>query len=328
MSSKHDNYTIVIFRGHRASPWRWSVSRRLVHAALVIALCLGIGELILLAQYAAKTGELWELRELREEIASVREQTTAFSTAVDDLKRRLLAMREVNQRLRVMLGIDEQKPEDLFNGQGGQERPMTGTEEGASGEVPSGDNGGSSPGVSRATPERGMGEDLAVLEPLQQEVTSLQSEAVVQERVLAELTKAAKEMVARLAATPSIRPVQGWVTSGFGPRISPFTQQLAMHDGLDIGAPPETPVRAPAGGRVANVGFDSRMGKLIALDHGYGIETQYGHLAKALVREGQKVRRGDIIGLVGSTGFSTGPHLHYMIKVHDRAVNPERYILD
>src|SRR5574341_2489599 len=319
MGSKHDNYTVVIFRGHRASPWRWSVSRRLVHVALGIALCLGIGELILLSQYVAKTGELWELRGLREEIASVREQTTAFSTAVEDLKRRLLAMKEVNQRMRVMLGIDEQTPEDLFNGQGGQERPLTGDEAGASAEVPSGNDERPSPQVPRATSERGTGEDPAVPGRLQQELTSLQSEAVVQERVLAELTKAAKEMVTKLAATPSIRPVRGWVTSGFGPRISPFTQQLAMHDGLDIGAPAETPIRAPAGGRVANVGIDSRMGKMIALDHGYGIETQYGHLAKALVREGQKVRRGDIIGLVGSSGFSTGPHLHYMIKVHDRA---------
>jgi len=118
------------------------------------------------------------------------------------------------------------------------------------------------------------------------------------------------------------------VTSGFGPRISPFTQQLAMHDGLDIGAPSETPVRAPAGGKVAAVGYDTKMGRMIALDHGYGIETRYGHLAKALVREGQKVKRGDIIGLVGSSGLSTGPHLHYMVKVNDRAVNPERYLLD
>jgi murein DD-endopeptidase MepM/ murein hydrolase activator NlpD len=328
MKSRPDAYTIVIFRGHRQSPWRLSVSRRVVHLIVGIALCLGMGELVLLSQYVTKMGEVWELRGLREEIASVREQTTAFSTAVEDLKRRLLAMKEVNQRLRVMLGIDEQTTEDLFNGRGGEERPLTGGGEGQSFEVPAGGSAGGPAGEPGTTAGPGSGEEQVVPERLQEELSLLRSEAVAEEQVLAQLMKAAKEMVARLAATPSIRPVQGWVTSGFGPRLSPFTQQLAMHDGVDIGAAPETPVRAPAGGRVALVGYDSKMGKMIALDHGYGIETQYGHLAKALVREGQKVRRGDVIGLVGSSGHSTGPHLHYMVKVHDRAVNPERYILD
>ena len=328
MKSKHDAYTIVIFRGHTSSPWRWSISRRLVRVALSVALCLVVGELVLLSQYVVKTGEVWELRSLREEIVSVREQTTAFSTAVEDMKRRLLAMKEVNQRLRVMLGIDEQRPEDFFNGQGGEETPLTGGGEGSATDSRPSAEAGPSGGMPQAASEAVQSDDKAFSGKLQQDLTYLQSEAIVQELVLAQLTKAAKEMVAKLAATPSIRPVRGWVTSGFGPRISPFTQQLAMHDGLDIGAPPATPVRAPAGGRVAVVGNDTKLGRLVALDHGYGIETEYGHLAKALVREGQKVRRGDIIGLVGSTGLSTGPHLHYMVKVNERAVNPERYILD
>ena len=298
MKSKHDAYTIVIFRGHTASPWRWSISRRLVRVALGVALCLVVGELLLLSQYVVKTGEVGELRSLRDEIVSAREQTTAFSTAVEDLKRRLLAMKDVNQRLRVMLGIDEQRPEDFFNGRGGEERPMTGDGQGSAIDGRPSAEIGPSGGMPQATSEPQQSDDKAFSQRLKQDLSYLQSEAVVQERVLAQLTKAAKEMVAKLAATPSIRPVQGWVTSGFGPRISPFTQQLAMHDGLDIGAPPATPVRAPAGGRVAVVSHDTKMGKLIALDHGHGIETEYGHLAKALVREGQRVRRGDIIGLV------------------------------
>lgn len=332
MNSKKDAYTIVVFRGHTASPWRWSISRNLVRGVLLVAACLGIAELILLSQYVVKTGEVWELRALRDEVLVAREQTSTFSTAVEDLKRRLMAMKEVNQRLRVMLGIDDQKPEDLFNGRGGEETPLTGGEAEAA------------PGLIKATPIK-EGKDAASLAPesqaaggpaeeqvstarLQQELARLQSEAVVQEQILQQLTKAAKEMVARLAATPSIRPVRGWVTSGFGPRLSPFTGQLAMHDGLDIGAPPETPVRAPAAAKVESVGYDARLGNSISLDHGYGIESTYGHLAKILVKNGQKVKRGDIIGLVGSSGLSTGPHLHYAIKVNDRTVNPERYILD
>lgn len=121
---------------------------------------------------------------------------------------------------------------------------------------------------------------------------------------------------------------QGWVTSGFGPRVSPFTEKPAWHDGLDIGAAANAPVQAPAQGRVTTVAFDSKLGNLVKLDHGFGIETLYGHLAKALVKEGQRVKRGDVVGLVGSTGLATGPHLHYMVKVNGQTFDPTRYILD
>ena len=93
---------------------------------------------------------------------------------------------------------------------------------------------------------------------------------------------------------PSIWPVRV-VTSGFGPRVSPFTEKPAWYDGLDIGAQANSPVQAPALGRVVTVAFDSKMGNMVKLDHGYGIETVYGHLAKSLVKEGQRVKRGDVV---------------------------------
>jgi murein DD-endopeptidase MepM/ murein hydrolase activator NlpD len=327
MASKHDSYTIVIFRGHTATPWRLNISRRLVRATLAVVAALVIGELVLLSQYVVKSGEVWELRALREEVLSTREQTSAFSTAVEDLKRRLWAMKEVNQRLRVMLGIDEQKPEDVFNGQGGDETPLLGSDAGLDANFLKPDPDA----MIRTSGDAQDNEqvlDKSETARLQQRLAQLQSEAVVQERILAELTKAAKDMVDRLATTPSVRPVPGWVTSGFGPRISPFTGQLAMHDGLDIGAPANTPIKAPAGGKIDSTGFDPKMGNMVSVSHGHGIETQYGHLSKILVKRGQTVKRGDVLGLVGNTGFSTGPHLHYMVKVNDRAVNPERYIFD
>jgi murein DD-endopeptidase MepM/ murein hydrolase activator NlpD len=79
---------------------------------------------------------------------------------------------------------------------------------------------------------------------------------------------------------------------------------------------------------VTNVGFDSKLGNVVKLDHGFGIETLYGHLAKALVKEGQRVKRGDVVGLVGSSGLATGPHLHYMVKVNGQTFDPTKYILD
>jgi murein DD-endopeptidase MepM/ murein hydrolase activator NlpD len=170
--------------------------------------------------------------------------------------------------------------------------------------------------------------DKSLADKVKKDIAWLARNSTVEERILEELIEAAKDKSARWAATPSIWPVRGWVTSGFGARISPFTGQLAMHDGLDIGAAPNTPIQASASGYVTSAGFDAKMGNVVLIDHGYGIQTEYGHLAKILVRQGQKIKRGDVVALVGSTGLSTGPHLHYMVKVQGQAVNPHNYILD
>ena len=178
--------------------------------------------------------------------------------------------------------------------------------------------------VSRAK-EAGQ-QDLAAV--VKENIVWLAKEADAQEHSLQELSVAAEQKSSRWAATPSIWPVKGWVTSGFGPRVSPFTEKPAWHDGLDIGAAANAPVQAPAQGRVTSVGFDPKLGNVVKLDHGFGIETLYGHLAKSLVKEGQRVKRGDVVGLVGSSGLATGPHLHYMVKVNGQTFDPTKYILD
>jgi len=131
-----------------------------------------------------------------------------------------------------------------------------------------------------------------------------------------------------LETTPSISPTLGWVSSSFGSRTSPFTGDLSQHRGLDIAADIGTPIRAPASGIVTAASIDSGYGKFVTLDHGHGIVTRYGHCSQLYVKAGQRVRRGDVIGAVGNTGRSTGPHLHYEVRLHGVAVNPERYILE
>lgn len=326
MREPKDSYTIVIFRGATSKPLRFSFSRTFVRRAAIVGAGLLLIELLFISQYVIRTGDMWELDALRVEIVNAREQTTAFSNAVRDLKQRLLAMQEINKKLRVMLGIQPDKQEDMLNGRGGGERPVlegeTGGALGTSQEGAVGVDGRR----SEAEPTDDREKDLAFL--VKHELERLQTETLSQERTLDELTVAANERRTRWASTPSVWPVRGWVTSQFGPRISPFTGEEALHDGIDIGAAPNTPVQAPAAGTVAAVGFDAKMGNVINIDHGYGIQTQYGHLAKVLVKKGQRVKRGEVIGLIGSTGFSTGPHLHYLVKVNQRAVNPQFYILN
>lgn len=126
--------------------------------------------------------------------------------------------------------------------------------------------------------------------------------------------------------TPSVYPVEGYISRGFGIEPDPFTGEMGLHQGLDIVADLGTPVIAAADGRVSFVGWQKGLGKLVTVDHGNGYKSSYGHLSVILVQDHQEVRRGEVIGRVGNTGYSTGPHLHYEIYLKGRLVNPQPYL--
>ena len=136
----------------------------------------------------------------------------------------------------------------------------------------------------------------------------------------------AERRLGKLTLTPSAWPVSGPIWSSYGQRRDPFTGQTEMHRGLDIGGLYGSVVRAPANGRVVYARRKSNYGNLIVLDHGNGITTRYGHLARFAVSVGDQVRKGNLIGYIGNTGRSTGPHLHYEVRLNDRTVNPRNYL--
>ena len=131
-----------------------------------------------------------------------------------------------------------------------------------------------------------------------------------------------------IASTPTVWPVHGVVNSGFGVRADPFTGRPAYHEGVDISTARSEPVLATADGTVQRSGWAGEYGRAIEIAHGDRYQTLYGHLEETLVAEGQHVHRGDRVGLVGSTGRSTAPHLHYEVHVDGRPVNPLEYILE
>ena len=131
-----------------------------------------------------------------------------------------------------------------------------------------------------------------------------------------------------LAATPSIKPVDGWITSKFGYRTSPFTGQKEFHSALDIANRHGKKVLATANGKISYAARKMLLGNLVVIDHGHGTMTRYGHLEKILVKRGQRVKRGEPIGLLGNTGRSTGPHVHYEVRINGTPVNPVKYILN
>ena len=127
--------------------------------------------------------------------------------------------------------------------------------------------------------------------------------------------------------TPSIRPSAGYLSCGFGMRVDPFTGRRQLHRGVDLAADIGTPVHVTADGVVSKVRRDVGLGKLIEVNHGYGYKTVYAHLSRISVKRGQHLERGQVIGAVGNTGYSTGPHLHYEVHYQGRARNPLKYFL-
>jgi len=144
--------------------------------------------------------------------------------------------------------------------------------------------------------------------------------------VNASLTLTPEPALADSEFTPSLWPVVGHLTAGFGERLDPFSGEGAFHTGVDISSQYGTAVRATADGMVIGAEEHVGYGRLVVLDHGFGVTTFYGHLSAFNVTPGQRVNRGDVIGYVGVSGRSTGPHVHYEVRINGAPVNPMRYL--
>jgi murein DD-endopeptidase MepM/ murein hydrolase activator NlpD len=322
-----ESYTVMILPNPTSKTYRFSVSKKNVKLFLSIACAAVIFLLVFVVQYFYMVGNIWELTSLRQETATQKSKIEFFAQSVDGLKRQMERLKEFDVKLRMITDLNVPANASKYLGVGGE----TDTE----GQVPAlsagpeGGEGGTevpieAPDVLGTPPSH----QEALVRSLEEDLSTLQINVVRQEQSYQELTQAIEHRRNRWASTPSIWPVKGWMTSGFGRRISPFTGEPAMHRGVDISVPENTPMVASANGVVIRAGWDGGLGNAIKIDHGFGYATMYGHLAKVQVRVGQRVKRGQVIGLVGSTGLSTGPHLHYEVVVNLTPSNPLRYILN
>jgi murein DD-endopeptidase MepM/ murein hydrolase activator NlpD len=302
----HDSYTIVILPQPTAKGYQFRVAKRT--AKRVAGALLGVALLLLVfgLHYVILLGNQQEFQALKSRSMAQGEELARYGELATDLQNQLDRLKEFDVKLRVMTNLNP-PPADEEAGIGGTESSVSTRPDG------------------RGGTEEPLAAPLSATEAL---MIDLQAEAARQEASFGDLTEALQGRMAQWASTPSIRPVRGWLASGFGKRLSPFTGTIVMHKGIDLATYHGTPIVSPADGRVESVGHDSGLGQLVVLDHGYGVRTLYGHLSKSYVRYGQRVKRGDVIAAVGSTGLSTGPHLHYEIRMNGQAVNPLRYILD
>jgi murein DD-endopeptidase MepM/ murein hydrolase activator NlpD len=160
------------------------------------------------------------------------------------------------------------------------------------------------------------------------DVDALSRRANILVRSLTEAYDSLSRHQARFAATPSIMPTKGWLSSAFtAMREHPLLHLARPHEGIDVSAPMGAEIEAPAAGIVTDVKWEEGYGNMLTIDHGYGLVTRYAHCSKILVARGTRVKRGQKVALVGSTGLSTGPHLHYEVWVNGKPVDPVKYVL-
>ncbi len=223
-----------------------------------------------------------------------------------DLNKKLEKFEEYKRKLNIIAGL---------------ESPMSMTEIGQ-GDIPAQGNLTPPQTKNSITPQK----TIKLNKP--DKITLIKNKANKIEKNLDFLYNYFKEQQKILASTPSIWPTRGIITSTFNWRTDPFTGLREFHYGIDIATQLGNPVIATADGIVVESAFKKDFGNYVAILHNYGYKTIYAHLKKRLVKVGQKIKRGDKIGLVGSTGKSTAPHLHYEVRVHNKPVNPLDYILE
>jgi murein DD-endopeptidase MepM/ murein hydrolase activator NlpD len=243
-----------------------------------------------------------ELNRLKAELEDRNSQIETFYTKIDALQLKLIKLNQLEQEIRSYTGLHTNSSDTGDYGIGGIS---------------------DIPGDKVCTPDFYN----KFLQNMDENVALLDQEACNQSEEFQILWETLKEIKAIQQVTPSMRPLDGgWISSPFGFRESPFTSEHEFHSGVDIAAHKGTPVKATANGTVSFVGYKGSYGKAVSINHGFGIVTRYGHLSSFHVKKGQKVLRGDVIGEVGSTGRSTGPHLHYEVRLNDIPVNPEKYM--
>jgi hypothetical protein len=341
-----DHYSLILVTDERSPVRRFQIPKIYVMRAAYAAGAVALVCLLLTWDYWRLRADNSELDGLRIETAEQQEQIDAFELTLANARSELERVRDLERKVRIIANL----PGAAAVG-GGEVTEL----------VPAGSGGPAGMPILPAgvpidpevgTPSMGQGGGDPFDQPLSQlvpvdaatralttararHVHSLGAVAIeiggianVRGGSLDKLLVQLDEKRERLENMPSVWPARGWLTSRFGARTSPFTGRTQHHGGLDIAAAHGTDITAPAHGRVSYVGRKGPLGNALVLDHGFGVRTLFGHTSKILVKAGDQVERGQLIAEIGSSGRSTGPHLHYVVEVNGKSRDPLDYIFD
>ena len=287
---KRGDFTVILARFAETPARKYTFSKRFVTSlGLLLVIFISAFTLSSLHYYQMwkKTGEY---NRLKVEVDQLRKENQTFRVSANQLTDRLSALEVVSKKLTIVSGLDH-------GGMGGVGGPTTGAQ-------------------LLDLSSRELATHLGRLNRKSQSI----------ETDFRGLQDFCNGRTIFLAATPAISPVHGYLSTAYGYRSDPFTGLRDYHPGIDISAPTGTKIVASADGLVAFADRQMGYGKLVILQHKFGLSSRYGHMSMIAVKPGQRVRKGDVLGYVGSTGRATGPHLHYEVRLNDQAMNPRIFM--
>jgi murein DD-endopeptidase MepM/ murein hydrolase activator NlpD len=287
-------YNIIIVPHASAKFRKIKIPQKYILTSCAILILLLAITIYLVCNYYHMKSRIIYMDQVIAENNQLKSENVRFKESTELLSQKISEMNDYAKKLNIIAGIEPEKDQSLFGGIGDL----------------------SSESAKKT-------EDV-----LNNDIPHLKSKAFVLENNLHYLLTHFEKQSLLLASTPSIWPVRGYLSSYFGRRKDPFTGQREFHPGIDISSPTGTPVVAPADGIVAVAAKRGGFGNFIIIKHKYGYITRFGHLLKFNVRKGQRVKRGQIIGYLGNTGRSRGPHLHYEVLRNGKAENPLHYIIE
>jgi murein DD-endopeptidase MepM/ murein hydrolase activator NlpD len=293
------SFSLIVVPYNRGRPKTISLSEKKVKILAGIAALLFIALVVFLIDYSTMNVTRQKYRKLFEESISLKGTIVKYKVSINRLEHAVQDFENYSKKINVMAGLRSPRVLKAIGVGGG---------------------------------DRSLGQEMSSSNYLQDiglihaERISKKAEEI--DKNLNALVSFFEQRTNKLASTPTIWPVTGWLTSAFGKRTDPFTRKIAFHNGIDIAASTGNPILATADGFVSHVKREKLGGNVVIISHGGGYTTVYCHLSKFKVNVGQQVKREDIIGLIGNTGKSLGPHLHYEVRVNGTPVNPYYHILE
>jgi murein DD-endopeptidase MepM/ murein hydrolase activator NlpD len=295
-------FTLMIIPRRKSAVTKLSLSSTLIRGLLIVFIMAILLTLYMVYDYASIKRDKAELARLRIETVEQSQQLQELALKIDEFADRIEEFNQFDKKLRIVANYQIARDKRMLLGIGGS-------------------------GNAQIKVKDLLDQDqVKLVSGMRKSISQLNEDANVMEKSFSELLKFLREQKSLLAATPSIWPVKGWVTSGFGSRKSPFSSGGEFHGGFDIATRIGKEVICPADGYVVEVGHQAADGNRVKIDHGHGIMTSFSHLSKFATKQGSRVKRGDVLGYVGTTGRSTGPHLHYVVYLNKIPVNPRRYL--
>ena len=302
-TKKKEYFTIMIVPGPNSQVRTLRISKSAIKTALYSFVSVLLLSVYLVYEYNDVKDKVWELQTVREELMQQKAQVQNIALDLLDYKRQMFLLRDLDTKLRRVVSLGPRDKAQQVLGIGGPDEL----------------------GLQNLT-ALGEKRQAEAIKEMSEELSQLKGAASRQEASLQMLIEYFEDKRSLHASTPSIWPVRGWVTSRYGTRVSPFSGIEKPHEGIDIAAQTGTPVVSSADGVVIKAGFMTGYGNMVEISHGYGIRTLYAHNSRINVKAGQRVHRGEVIAYAGDSGSSTGPHLHYEVKMNGLPVNPAKYL--